>query len=155
MKGPIHALPHSVPRTTQWATTNPRLQQRFLDTHRQVRVRLLWGHCSFLQGPVHKVPLCPPRAVSPVLSRFWQCYGAVNGDLLQEGLCHTQVCCTKSPCPCCRPLPTHTSTQDTQILKSRSGSVSVGFPGEHKVLFESFECLWQVWGLILNAISPL
>ena len=95
------------------------------------------------------------ESVSPVLCKLWQFCDGVNGDLLQEGLCHTQVCCTKSPCPCRRPLPTHTSAGDTQILKSRSGSVSVGFPGEHKVLFESSECLWQVWGLILNAISPL
>ena len=35
--------------------------------------------------------------VSPVLCKFWQLYGAVNGNLLQEGLCHTQVCCTPSP----------------------------------------------------------
>ena len=37
-----------------------------------------------------------------------------NGDLLQEGLCHTQVCCTQSPCPCDRPLLTHTSAGNTQ-----------------------------------------
>ena len=30
--------------------------------------------------------------VSPILSKFWQLYGGVNGNLLQEGLCHTQVC---------------------------------------------------------------
>ena len=28
-------------------------------------------------------------------------------------------------------------------------------PGAHKVLFEPSECLWWVWGLILNTISPL
>ena len=28
-------------------------------------------------------------------------------------------------------------------------------PGAHKVLFESSEHLWQVWGLILNTILPL
>ena len=28
-------------------------------------------------------------------------------------------------------------------------------PGAHKVLFESSEQLWQVWGLILNVILPL
>ena len=37
--------------------------------------------------------LCPPRDYFPVLCNFWQLYGGVNGDLLQEGLCHTQVCC--------------------------------------------------------------
>ena len=34
-----HALPHSVPPTLQQATTDPRLHQRLLDTHRQVWVR--------------------------------------------------------------------------------------------------------------------
>ena len=28
-------------------------------------------------------------------------------------------------------------------------------PSAHKILLEPFEHLWQVWGLILNAISPL
>ena len=42
-----------------------------------------------------------------------------------------------------------------QTLKGRSDSVSMGSPGVHKVLFEPSEHLWQVWGLILNATSPL
>ena len=41
-----------------------------------------------------------------------------------------------------------------QTPRGRSGSVSVESPGVHKVLFETAECLWQVWGLILNAILP-
>ena len=67
------------------------------------------------------------------------------------------VCCTPSPCPCGRPLLTHTSAGDTQTLKGRSGSVSAGSlgPGAHKVLFEPSESLWRVWGWILNMISPL
>ena len=54
------------------------------------------------------------ESVSPVLCKVWQLYGGVNRDLLQEGLCHTQVCCTQSLCPCGRPLPAHTFTGDTQ-----------------------------------------
>ena len=54
------------------------------------------------------------ESVSPVLCKFWQLYGGVNGNLFQEGLCHTQVCCTQSPCPCSSVLLTHTSTGDTQ-----------------------------------------
>ena len=71
--------------------------------------------------------------------------------------CVTQVCCTQSPCPCRKPLVTHASAGDTQTLKGRSGSVSVGSlgPGVNKFLFEPSECLWRIWGLILNAISPL
>ena len=57
------------------------------------------------------------ESVSPVLCKFWWFYGGVNGDLLQEGLCHTQVCCTHRPCS--RPLLTHISTGDS------SGSVSL------------------------------
>ena len=43
--------------------------------------------------------LCPPRVYFPVLCKFWQLCGGVNDDLLQEGLCHTQVCCTQSLAP--------------------------------------------------------
>ena len=85
----------------------------------------------------------------------WWFYGGVNGDLLQEGLCHTKVCRTQSPCPCGRLLLTHTSAGDTQALKGMSGSVSVLTPGMHKVLFEPSEHLWRVWCLILNVILPL
>ena len=40
------------------------------------------------------------ESVSPVLCKFWGLYGGVNGDFLQEGLCHTRVCWTQSSCPC-------------------------------------------------------
>ena len=30
--------------------------------------------------------LCPPTVCFPILCKFWQLYGGVNGDLLQEGL---------------------------------------------------------------------
>ena len=72
---------------------------------------------------------CPPRICFPVLCKFWWLYGGVNGDLLQEGLCHTQVFCTQSPCPCGRPLLTRNSTGDIQILNGMLGSVSVGSVG--------------------------
>ena len=35
--------------------------------------------------------LGPPRVCSPGLCKFWRLFGGVNGNLLQEGLCHTQV----------------------------------------------------------------
>ena len=50
----------------------------------------------------------------PALCKFWQLCGGVNGHLLQEGFCHTQVCYTQSPCLCGSPLLTHTSTRDIQ-----------------------------------------
>ena len=75
--------------------------------------------------------LCPPRAYFPVLGKFWQLCGGVNGDLVQEGLCHTQVCCTQSPWPCGSPLRTRASTGDAQT----QFSVSVGSlgPGARKI----------------------
>ena len=77
-------------------------------------VSFFWGHCSFLLGPRHKVLLCPPRVYLPVLCKFWQLYGGVSDDLLQEDLCHTQVCCTQSSCPCGRAILIRTSTGDAQ-----------------------------------------
>ena len=96
------------------------------------------------------------ESVSPVLCKFWQLYGGVNGDLLQERLCNTQVCCTLSPCPCGRPLLTCTSTEDIQTqfwfsLCSSGVSGSCCIQG----LCEPSKHLWWVWGLILNMISPL
>ena len=39
---------------------------RLLDTHGQVWVSLLWGHCSFLLGPsVHKVLFVPSKSLFP------------------------------------------------------------------------------------------
>ena len=58
--------------------------------------------------------LCLQESISLVMCKFWGLYGGVNGNLLQEGLCHTQVCCNQSPGPFGRPLLTRTSTGDTQ-----------------------------------------
>ena len=83
--------------TLQQATADPGLHWRLLDTHGQVWVSLLWGHCSFLLGPGAQGSVCALQEYFPVLFKFEQLSGGVNGDLLQEGLCHTQVCCTQSP----------------------------------------------------------
>ena len=48
------------------ATTDPRLPQGLLDTHRQVWLSLLWGHCSFLLGScAHKVLFVPSKSLFP------------------------------------------------------------------------------------------
>ena len=104
------------------------------------------GHsqASLGQSPVGSLLLSPEswcaqdfvcalqEYVSPVLCKFWQLCGGVNGDLLQEGLCHTQVCCTQSPCPCGRPLHTCTFAGDTQTQFQLSLCGSLG-PSAHKV----------------------
>ena len=144
-KGPMHRLLHSVPPTLQQATADPRLLWRLLDTHGQVWVSFLWGHCSFFLGPgAHKVLFVPSKNLFPqFLCKFWWFYGGVNGDLLQEGLCHTQVCCTQSRCN--RPLLTCTSTGDTQAqfclsLCGISGSWCA------QGLFEPSKRHWQILG---------
>ena len=88
--------------------------------------------------------LCPPGVYFPVLCKFWQLYGGVNGDFLQEGLCHIQVCCPQSPCPCDSPLLTSTSTGDTQTWLCLS---LCGVPGSWctQGLFEPSEHLWLKW----------
>ena len=111
----MHALLHSVPSTLQQATADPCLCQRLLDIHRHVWVSVFWGHCSFLLGPgVYKVVCALQESVSTVLCKFWYLYGGDNGDLLQEGLCDTQLYSIQSPCPCSGPLLTHSSSGDTQ-----------------------------------------
>ena len=92
-----------------------------------------------------------PRVYFPFLCKFWQLYGGVNGDLLQEDLSHTH---TQSTCPCSRPLSTCTSTGDaqTQFCLSLCGVPRFWCA---QGLFEPSECLWWVWSLILNAILPL
>ena len=98
---------------------------------------------------VPKGLLCPPRIYFPVLCKFWQLYGGVNGDLLQEDLCHTH---TQSPCPCGRPLPTQTATEgtQTQFCFSLWGPCILVH-----TRFEPSEHLCWEWGLILNVNLPL
>ena len=130
----MHVLLHSVspacsrpPLTHTSARYSWTLTGKSVSVSHRVTTLLLPGSwCT--QGSVCALQ----ESISPVLCKFWQLYGGVNGDLLQEGLCHTQVCCTQSPYPCGSPLLTHTS-QDT--LKHSSGSVSVGSPGPdaHKI----------------------
>ena len=111
-------------------------------------------NCSFLLGPgAHKLLSVPSRVYFPVLLSSDSAMVG-NGDLLQEDLCHTQVCCTQSPGPCGSPLLTCIPTRDTQTqfclsLCGVSGSWCA------QGIFGSSECLWPVWGLILNMISPL
>ena len=105
-------------------------------------VSFFWGHCSFLLGPRHKVLLCPPRVYLPVLCKFWQLYGGVSDDLLQEDLCHTQVCCTQSSCPCGRAILIRTSTGDPAQAKinKRVSQVNLGifFNKIHHSLYRDY-----------------
>ena len=70
------------------------------------------------------------ESVSQILCKFWWLYGGLNGALLQEGLCHTQVYCTQRPCPCSSPL-----LADLYVLRRHSNTV----------LSQS---LWGLWVLV-------
>ena len=132
-KDPMHTSLQSLPPAPQQATLDSRLHRRVLDTPSKsgsvscgVTAPFSWVlvHTSFC--------LYPPRVYFLVLCKFWQLYGGFNGNLLQESLCRTQVCCTQSPCP----VAAHCSPRPSQeMLKHSSVSVSLGFlgPGVHKV----------------------
>ena len=77
------------------------------------------------------------ESVSPVRCKFWWLYGGVNGDLLQEGLFHTQVCLTQ-PRPSLlhpEPLPPRWSAADLYLHRRHSNTV----------LSQS---LWSLWVLV-------
>ena len=62
----MHGLLYSVPLTPQQAAVDPCLHWRLLETHRQVWVNLLYGHCSFLLTPAaHKVLFVPSKGLFP------------------------------------------------------------------------------------------
>ena len=118
-EGPVHALLHSVPRpcSRPLPTTPPP------DTPGQVWGTLFWGHGSFLLGTGAQGSVCALPECFPVLGKLWQLYVGVNDNLIQEGLCHTQVCCTQSPCPCGRPLLTRISSGDTETQFCELGTI--------------------------------
>ena len=109
---------------------------------------------SWILVHTHKVLFVSSKNLFPQLCVSSKLYGGINGNLLQKGLCHTQVYCTQSPCPCSSPRLTLTSTGDTQTQFRLSLCGVSGF-WYTQGLFEPSEHLWQVWGLILNVISPL
>ena len=102
---------------------------------------------------------------------FWasaqQIYGGADGTLLQEGLCHMLECprsaAARAPVPAaihCRPLSPQLSTADLCLCRRHSTQFWLSLCGNSgswcaQGLIEPFECLWWVWGLILNVISPL
>ena len=91
-EGPTKALLHSVPPTLQ----QPPPPTPPPETPGHSRASLgqsLVGSLLLSPGSwCTQSSVCAlQESVSPVLCKFRQLYGGVTGDLLQEGLCHTQV----------------------------------------------------------------
>ena len=113
------------------------------EPHRQVWVSVLWRHCSFLLD-AHKILFVPSKSLFCQSCVLWWLYSRVNGNLFQDGLCHTQVCLTQRPYSCDRPLLTHTSAGDTQTQFCLSLCGVSGFWCTQD-LFEPSKHLWRVW----------
>ena len=130
----MQALPHSVPPTLQQATADPRLRWRLLDTHGQVWVSLLWGHCSFLLGPgVHKVLFVPSKSLFPQ-----PCVSSGSSMVeLMATFSNRAYAIPRSTAPRVpAPAAVHCwFVPPQEILKHSSVSISVGSlgPGVHKV----------------------
>ena len=59
-------LLYSMPLTLKQATADPSPRWRLLDTHGQIWVIFLWGHCSFLRHPgAHKVLFVHSKSLFP------------------------------------------------------------------------------------------
>ena len=151
-KSPMQALPHSVPLTLKQTTADPHLCQRLLATHGQVWVSLLWGHCSFLLGPgAHKFLFVPSKSLFP------QSCVISDGSVVELMVTSSKRACAiprsmapRAPAPAavhCWPVPPQETLKHSSVSESGSWCAHG--------LFEPPECHWQVWGLILNAISPL
>ena len=146
----MHALLYSVPLALQQATADPRHNQRLLDTHGQVWVSLLWGHCSFLLGPGVRMVLCVPSK-----NLFPQSCVSSGGSMV--GLMATsskgaypipRSAAPRAPAPAAvhfRPVPPQeTLTHSCLSLCGASGSWCT------QGMFDPSECLWRVRGLIPN-----
>ena len=149
----MHLLLHSVPPALQQATTNPCLCWRLLDIPGQVWVSLLWGQCSFLLGPgVHKVLFVPSKCL------FFQSYVSSGSSMVglmfassKRAYSIPRSTASRAPGPTA-PAAVHCWRIQTQFFLNLCG-VSGSWCTQS--MFELSEHLWQAWGLILNAFSPL
>ena len=125
---------YTLPPTLQQATTEPRLRWRVLNTHRQVWVSLLWGHCSFLLGPGAQGSVVPFKSLFP--QSCVSSGSSVVGLILTSSMRAYAIpksAAPRAPGPeavHCWPIPPQETLTDSSV------SVSVGSlgPGTHKNL---------------------
>ena len=112
----MQALLHSMPRTLQQAMADPHLRQRLLDTHRQVWVSFLQGHCSFSWVPVCTVSFVPSQSLFPqsCVHTFSWLYGGLMVTSSKRAYAMPSFPAPRTPAPTavhCWPIPsgdTHT-----------------------------------------------
>ena len=89
--------------------------------------------------------LCPPRVHFPVLRKFWQLCGGVNGDLLQEGLCYMLYPGLLHP----EPLPLQQSTADLYLHRRHSNTILSQSPwGPQALMCTRF--VWALWASLVG-----
>ena len=122
---PYLGLLHPETLPPQQSTADPCLHWRLLDTHGQVWVSLLWGHCSLLLRPgAHRVLFVPSMSLFPqsCVSSSGSMMGLMSTSSKRAyAICHTQAA------PEHLSLPQATADpylHRKQTLKGRSGSVS-------------------------------
>ena len=104
----MHTLLQSVLPTLKQAAANQRLCQTVLDTLRQVKVSLLWGHCSFLLGPgTHRVLFVPSKSLLP--------QSCVSSDGSRVGLMMTSSKRPYAIPKSAAPKPLQQATDDTHL----------------------------------------
>ena len=143
----MHTLLHSVPPALQQATADPHLHPRLLDTHRQVWVSLLWGHCSFLLDPGgHNVLFVPSKSLFPQsclssgISKVRLIVTSSKKAMPYPGLLHPE------------PLPLQQATADPYLFRRHSDKVvsvsveSLGPDFTPPTILLGLLCPWM-WGI--------
>ena len=96
--------------TLKQATADPHLCWRRLDTHRQVWVSLLWGHCFFILGPgAHKVLFVAPKSL------FSQSCVSSGGSMVGLMVTSSKRAYTTPRSAASRPLPLWQTTADLYL----------------------------------------
>ena len=121
------------PQPCQQPTTNSHLCQRLLDTHGQVWVSLLWGHCSFLLCPgMHEFVFVPSKILFP---QSCVSYGGSMVGLRATSSKRVYAIPRSAAPRAADPATVHCwPILPQETLKHSSASVSVGSlgPGAHK-----------------------
>ena len=134
--------------------THPSTVDSWMDTHGQVWVNLLWCHWFFLLGSwcTQDLVCTLQESVSQSCVSSGDCMVGLLATSSKRAYAISRSAAPRAPAPVAVHC-WHVPPQKT--LKHSSVSVSVSGSWCTQGLFEPSEHIWQVWGLILNAVLPL